>query len=532
MPRVLVSDPIAEAGINRLRRVAEVDVKTGLKPEELEAIIGEYDALAVRSETKVTARIIQAANRLKIIGRAGVGVDNIDVRAATERGILVVNSPEGNTIAAAELTIAMILALARRIPQADASVRAGRWERKKFLGAELYGKTLGVIGLGKIGGEVARRARAFEMSVIAYDPYANEHKASEIGATLVSLEEIYAQSDFITLHVPLNDETRGMIGAEQLAKMKPGVRIINCARGGLIDENALADAIRSGRVAGAALDVFAKEPIAPDNPLLTLPQNVLTPHLGASTAEAQENVAIDIAEQIADVLAGRPARAAVNMPALSPEAMALVGPYLALGEKIGSLHTQLARELNGAGRPIEEVEVLFQGDFGAMPTGPVTRAVLAGILAPVLSDPVNLVNAPVLAASRGLKVTEAHSSTSGEYNAMLTVRARTAAGTRTICGTVFGKSDLRIVHIDGYHVDIVPEGTMVLTQHTDRPGVIGAVGTLLGNRGVNIAGMNVGREKVGGRALMVLMVDDPISPDLMAEIRAVPGMEKAQLVHL
>jgi len=539
MPKVLVSDPIAEAGIARLREVAEVDVRLGMSPDELKAIIGQYDALAVRSETKVTADVLEAATALKIIGRAGVGVDNIDVRAATERGIVVVNSPEGNTVAAAELTLAMMLALARKIPQADASLRAGRWDRKRFLGAEMYGKTLGIIGLGKIGGEVARRARAFEMHVIAYDPYATEEKAASYGARLVPLEEIYARSDFISLHVPLNDQTRGMIGAEQLARMKDGVRIVNCARGGLVDEAALAAAIRAGKVAGAAVDVFRCEPVEPGNPLVALAETVVTPHLGASTEEAQVNVALDIAEQIADVLSGRPARAAVNMPALSAEALSLARPYMILGEKIGSLHTQLARTLEGVGRPIQAVEVLFQGDFGDMPTGPVTRSVLAGLLAPVLSDPVNLVNAPTLAAGRGIRVSETRTTAHGEhgaghaeYNQMLTVTAHTPEGHRTICGTAFAPNDVRIVHIDSYHVDIQPFGHMMLTQHTDRPGIIGAVGTLLGNRGVNIAGMNVGRAGPGGRALMVLMVDDPISPELLAQIRAIPGMESAQLVEL
>ncbi len=532
MPKVLVSDPIAEAGIAKLREVAEVDIRTGLSPDELRSIIGGYDALAVRSETKVTADILAEARNLTIIGRAGVGVDNIDVKAATERGIVVVNSPEGNTIAAAELTVAMLLSLARNIPQGDAGLRQGKWERKKLLGTEVYGKTLGIIGLGKIGGEVSRRARAFEMTVIAYDPFATEEKALEYGASLVPLEEIYRRSDFITLHVPLNDSTRGMIGREVLTTMKPGIRIINCARGGIVDEAALADAIKSGHVAGAAFDVFTSEPVDPANPLLALPQCVLTPHLGASTEEAQVNVAIDIAEQIVDVLQGRPARSAVNMPSLSAEALAQAQPYLTLGQKIGSLHTQLARDLSGTGRPIEWVEILLQGDFGGIPAGPITRSVLAGLLAPILSDPVNLVNAPALAAARGLKVTESQTATGSEYTEMLTVTATYPGGRRSICGTVFGAADLRIVHIDGYHVDIVPEGAMVLTQHTDRPGIIGKVGTLLGDRQVNIAGMNVGREKTGGRALMVLMVDEPIGEELMSQIRGIPGMETAQQVQL
>ncbi len=531
MLKVLVSDPIAEAGIAVLRRVAQVDVQIGLSEEALTNIIGSYDALAVRSETKVTANVLAAASRLRIIGRAGVGVDNIDVKAATEKGVVVVNSPQGNTIAAAELTVAMLLALARNIPQAHASLSAGKWERKKFVGAEVYAKTLGVVGLGKIGGEVARRARAFEMNVLAYDPFATEESARHYGATLVSLDEIYRNSDYITVHVPLNAKTRGMIGAEQFGLMKDGVRIINCARGGVVDEAALAAAIRSGKVAGAAFDVFSTEPPAADNPLIGLEGCIVTPHLGASTEEAQVNVAVDIAEQICDVLEGRPARAAVNMPSLSADALALAKPWLILAEKMGSLQTQLARELDGRGTAISSIEVRFEGEFEGVPTGTVTRAVLAGILTPMLSDPVNLVNAPTLAAARGIKVTETSSSAHAEYTAMLSVSASTAAGSRVLCGTVFGQSDIRVVHVDGYRVDLVPEGTMLLTQHTDRPGMIGAVGTLLGNNRVNIAGMHLGRENVGGRALMVLMVDDAISDSLLAELRALPGMETARLVQ-
>lgn len=531
-PRVLVSDPIAEAGIARLRERADVDVRTGLAPDALKAIVGGYEALAVRSETRVTAEILAAAPKLKIIGRAGVGVDNIDVKAATERGVLVVNSPQGNTIAAAELTVAMLLSLARKIPQADASLRAGRWDRKQFLGTEVYGKTLGVIGLGKIGGEVARRARAFEMNVLAYDPFTNEETARHYGARLAPLSDIYAASDFITLHVPLNDQTRNMIGAEQISAMKDGVRIVNCARGGIVDEAALAAAIRSGKVAGAAFDVFSTEPMEADNPLRDLPQNVLTPHLGASTEEAQVNVAIDIAEQIIDVLSGRPARAAVNMPALSPEAMAQARPYMLLAEKIGRLQTQLATELSGTGRPIEAVDIVFEGNFGDVPVGQVARSVLAGLLGPILSDPVNLVNAPTLAAARGIQVTETVRPTPSEYTAILSVKTRAAGREHTISGTVFGATDIRIVTIDDFRVDVVPEGIMLMTKHTDRPGMIGAVGTLLGANGVNIAGMNLGREKVGGTAIMVLMVDNPILDDLLSQIRALPGMETARLVAL
>lgn len=533
MPKVLVTDPISESGIAILRAIpgVEVDVRLGLKPDELKTAIGDYAALAVRSETKVTADILAAAHQLQIIGRAGVGVDNIDVTAATQRGIIVVNSPEGNTLAAAELSVALLLALARKIPQADASLRAGKWERKKFVGTEIYGKTIGIIGLGKIGRSVAQRMKSFETTVIAYDPFATEESARRIGVEMVSLDTLYQRSDFITIHVPLNSETRNLIGAEQLAAMKDGVRIVNCARGGIVDETALAAAVQSGKVAGVAFDVFSKEPPDADNPLLALAENVLTPHLGASTEEAQVNVAIDIAEQIADVLQGKPARSAVNLPAISSEEMARLAPYLVLATKIGSLHTQMALETTGTGRPINAVEVIFAGDYTAVPTESITRGVLQGILTPMLDEPVNLVNAPVLAEARGIKVTESHTRATSDFTALLTVRAHMPGGDRTIAGAVYGQ-DVRIIHIDGYHVDLPPFGHMLVTQHTDKPGIIGKVGTLLGDNQINIAGMHVGREAIGGRAIMALLVDESIPAELIERIRAIEGMEKAQLITL
>ena len=533
MPHILVSDPIADAGIEILRGIpdATVDVKLGLKPEELVAMIGNYDALAVRSETKVTAAVLAAATKLQIIGRAGVGVDNIDVTEATRRGIVVVNSPEGNTLAAAELAVGMLLALARKIPQADASLRAGKWERKKFVGTEIYGKTVGVIGLGKIGRNVATRMKSFETEVIAYDPFATKESAARIGVELVSLEDIYRRSDFITVHVPLNNDTRGMIGTAQIALMKDGVRIINCARGGLADEAALAAAIASGKVGGVAFDVFGSEPPEAENPLLSLSENVVTPHLGASTEEAQVNVAIDIAEQIADVLTGKPARSAVNLPAVSADEMARVAPYVVLATKIGSLHAQLASEMSGIGRPIEAVEVRLIGDFAGIPKESVTRATLQGILTPSMDEPVNLVNAPALASARGIRVSEAQDRVNGEGGRLVKVTAQFEGGSRTITGTVYDEEP-RILTIDHYRVDIPPTGYMVMTVHTDQPGMIGRVGTLLGEKSVNIAGMYVGRQSAGRQAIMVLLVDDPIGDDLLDAIRAVPGMEKAQRVTL
>lgn len=528
MAKVLVSDPIAPEGIEILKRVADVDVKIGLSKEELVAIIGDYDALAVRSETKVTADILAQAGKLKIIGRAGVGVDNIDVEVATSRGILVVNSPEGNTMAAAELTVAMLLALARNIPQADQSLRAGKWDRKKYMGSEVYAKTIGVIGLGKIGREVAKRAQAFEMTVIGYDPYLKPEQAESLGIRLVDLDTLYKESDYITVHVPKTKETAGMINAEKLALMKPAVRLINCARGGIIDEAALADAAKAGRIGGAAVDVFTTEPAPADNPLLGIPNIITTPHLGASTEEAQVNVAIDIAEQIVDVLQGRPARAAVNMPSIPADVMLKIEPYLTLAEKIGSLQAQLTSS------SISEVEVVYAGDFDNLPTVHLTRAVLKGLLEPIIPESVNYVNAPALAAARGIKVTESRTADATEGGGcVITVRKKSSEGSeREICGTVFSRDNIRILYIDGYRVDIRPAGAMLVTKHTDRPGIIGKVGTLLGDNGINIAGMHVGRESEGQGALMVLKLDAAIPDDVLAKIKQIDGMEAARLVQL
>ncbi len=527
MAKVLVSDPIAPEGIEILRRVADVDVKTGLSKEELADIIGEYDALAVRSETKVTADILAQAGKLKIIGRAGVGVDNIDVEAATARGILVVNSPEGNTLAAAELTFAMLLALARSIPQADQSLRGGRWDRKKFMGSEVYDKTLGVVGLGKIGKEVAKRAQAFGMNILGYDPYLNPEQAKTLGITLVDLDILYAQSDYITVHVPKTKETSGMINAEKLALMKPTVRLINCARGGIIDEQALADAARAGTIGGAAVDVFSTEPAPVGNPLLGVPNIITTPHLGASTEEAQVNVAIDIAEQIVDVLAGRPARAAVNMPSVPADVLGRIEPYLMLAEKIGSLHAQLTSS------SISEVEVVYEGEFDTLPTVHLTRAVLKGLLDQIIPESVNYVNAPALASARGIKVTESRTSGPANGGSLLTVRKKGAeSGEREISGTVFSRDNVRILTIDGYRVDIRPSGPMLITKHTDRPGVIGKVGTLMGDNNINIAGMHVGRESEGQGAVMVLKLDTVVPDAILAQVRQVDGMETARSVEL
>ena len=525
MSRILVSDPIAKEGIELLQKHFDVDVKTGMDKAQLIEIIGDYDALAVRSETKVTADVLEAAKKLKIIGRAGVGVDNIDVPLATQKGILVVNSPAGNTIAAAELTMALILSLSRSIPQGHNSLRAGEWKRSKFVGNELYGKTLGVFGLGKIGTTVAKRAQGFGMVVIGSDPFVSEDYARKMGIELVGFDDLLSRSDYLTLHVPATKDTKGSIGADEIAKMKPGVRVINVARGGIINEAAISKAVEDGHVAGVAFDVYESEPPAADNPLLKLDKAITTPHLGASTQEAQVNVAIDVAEQIVEVLNGKPARSAVNMPALSAEVLAAVDPYMLLGEKIGSMITQLADSA------VNAIEISYCGELSQLETGPVGRSVLRGLLQPILMESVNLVNAPVIAESRGIRITESKSAAPENYTTLLTVKAKTDKGEIAIDGTLFGRKDIRIVRIDGYQIDIVPEGYMVVSNHIDKPGIIGSVGTLLGRHGINIGGMHVGRKGAGKNAVMVLILDDPVSEVVMKEISALDGVQTAKLVQ-
>ena len=525
MPKVLVSDPIAKEGIEILQKCFDVDVKLGLEKEELIRIIGDYDALAVRSETKVTADVLEAAKNLKIIGRAGVGVDNIDVPVATQKGILVVNSPQGNTIAAAELTMALMLSLSRNIPQGHNSLRAGEWKRSKFVGNELYGKTLGVYGLGKIGVTVAKRSQGFEMNIIGHDPFVSEDYARKMGIELVSFEDLLKRSDYLTIHVPATKETKGSIGAEQIAMMKTGVRVINVARGGIVDEAAMCKAVEDGKVAGIAFDVFEKEPPPADNPLLSLDKAITTPHLGASTEEAQVNVAVDVAEQIVDVLKGKPARSAVNMPALSADVLAAVSPFMALAERIGALASQLAE---GA---INSIEISYCGELSGMETGPVGRAVLRGLLQPILVESVNLVNAPIIAESRGIRIIESKSAAPEDYTSLLAVKVKTDKGEKLINGTLFGKKDIRIVRIDNYQIDLIPEGNMIVALHTDRPGIIGSVGMLLGSHGINIGGMHVGRKSVGKEALMVLNVDEPVSDAVMAQLTELDGIETTKLVQ-
>lgn len=526
MPKVLIADSISDEGVEILRQVADVYVKTDLSKDELVREICDYDALVVRSATKVTAEVIASASKLRIIGRAGVGVDNIDVPAATQRGIVVVNSPEGNTIAAAELTMALLLSMARNIPAADASVKSGKWERVKYQGVEVFGKILGILGLGKIGKEVAKRAQAFGMDVISYDPYLVSDAAQKSGVTLVGLDELLERSDYISLHLPKNKDTEGMIGPEQFRKMKDGVRIVNAARGGIIDEAALAAALESGKVTAAAVDVYPQEPIIPENPLIGAPNAITTPHLGASTTEAQSKVAVDVAQQIADYFQGLPARAAVNMPAIPAEVMNRIAPYLRLAEKMGSLVTQT---VDG---PIDGISIAYLGEIASEEIGPITRAVLKGILSPAMSERVNYVNAPVIAESRGIKVTESRSQEPGDFTSLVTVTATGESGKKQVAGTVFGRNEARIVGIDGYTIDFAPEGTLLFTSHTDRPGVVGSVGAILGRRGINIGSMQVGRESVGSMAIMVLSVDSSVPDEVVGEIASVEGMGSVKQVTI
>jgi D-3-phosphoglycerate dehydrogenase len=513
--KVLVSDPVSEEGIKLLQEAAQVDVRPDLSPQEIMEIIGEYDALLVRSGTQVTAELIAAGKKLKVIGRAGVGVDNINVEKATEQGILVINAPEGNTISAAEHTMALMMAMARNIPQASSSLKEGQWKRSKFMGLELFKKTLGVIGLGRIGSEVAKRARAFGMNVLAYDPYISAERAEKLGVVPVSLEEIFSQADFITLHIPKTSATQYIIGAAELARMKDGVRIINCARGGLIDEKALYQAIVGGKVAGAALDVFEEEPPRNDNPLLKLDQVISTPHLGASTQEAQVNVAVQVAEEMVNFLKGKPIHMAVNVTVLPPEVLSEVELFIPLMKTLGSFYMQVFD-----GR-VESIEITYSGDIAEYPVTPLTTALLMGFLRVMLNSNVNFVNAPIIARQRGIKVKEITSKDISVFNNLITIKVKTSEHTFAMAGTLFGTNDIRIVQIGDYHLEVVPSRFMLVSKYIDKPGVIGKVGSILGNNNINIASMQVGRQEIGGEAVMVLQVDNYITDKVLDELEKV-----------
>ncbi|HBB35873.1 MAG TPA: phosphoglycerate dehydrogenase [Cyanobacteria bacterium UBA8803] len=527
MSKVLVSDPIDQAGIDILSQVAQVDVKTNLSPEELIGIISDYDAIMIRSGTRLTQPIIEAGKQLKIIGRAGVGVDNVDVAAATRQGIVVVNSPEGNTIAAAEHALAMMLSLSRYIPDANQSVKNHKWDRKSFMGTEVYKKTLGIVGLGKIGSHVATVARAMGMKLLAYDPFISIERADQLGCRLVDMDLLLQESDYITLHVPKTPETSHLINAEALVKMKPTARIINCSRGGIIDEAALAEALRTGKLGGAALDVFESEPIG-DSPLLAIGKEaILTPHLGASTAEAQTNVAIDVAEQIRDVLLGLPARSAVNIPGLSPNILEQLKPYMRLAETLGNLVSQLA------GGRIEQLNVRLQGELATNNSQPLVVASLKGLLSQALRERVNYVNASLEAKERGIRVIETRDASIQDYSGgSLHLCAKGSLGEHSVTGALLSDGEIHITSIDEFPINVPPSHHMLFTLHRDMPGIIGKIGSLLGSFNVNIASMQVGRKIVRGDAVMVLSLDDPLPEGILGEITKVPGIRDAYTVTL
>jgi D-3-phosphoglycerate dehydrogenase / 2-oxoglutarate reductase len=529
MHRVLVSDKLSAQGMDILRAAPdiEVDEAVGLKPPELAAKIPPYHALIVRSGSTVTAEVIAASANLRVIGRAGIGVDNIDVEAATKKGIVVMNTPGGNNVTTAEHAISMMLALARSIPQATASMKSGKWEKGRFTGSEVFNKTLGVVGIGNIGSLVADRALGLKMRVIAYDPFISQEAAQRLGVELVSLDELYARSDFITVHTPLMPETRGLVGKDAFAKMKKGVRIINCARGGIVDEEVLAAAIASGKVAGAALDVFSKEPPPPEHPLLKLDHVICTPHLGAATDEAQVNVSIAIAQQVVNYLTRGVIQDAVNVPSISPELLEVLGPYLTLGEKLGSLQAQL---LTAAPR---EVAIEYAGEVANYDVKALTLSVLRGLLNRVLeSSAVNYVNAPAIARERGIKIIESKTSQSKGFLNLMTVQISTAKGISTVAGAIFGQRVIRLVRINDFFLDADPQGFILMLNNRDVPGVVGSVGTLLGEAKVNIARLELGRERIGGLAISLIHVDDEVPAAVLERLRTLPNIISAQLIRL
>ena len=528
--KIFVADDVSESGLQPLRSAGFiVEKRSGLAPAELREALKDCEGLIVRSETKVTSELLEAANSLRVIGRAGVGVDNIDVSAATIRGVVVMNAPDGNTITTAEHTIALLISLARSIPQASSSLKSGRWDRKKFIGVELQGKTLGIVGLGRIGRVVASRARAMGMLIVAYDPFISPEHARDLEVELASLDEVYARADFLTVHTPLTPETRGLIDREALGKMKKGALIINCARGGLVDEQALYDAITSGSISGAALDVFTEEPPPADHKLLQLDQVIVTPHLGASTKEAQEGVAFTVAEQMRDFLLTGALRGAVNVPAISIKEFNLVQPYVALAESLGRFQAQLGD------KPVSEVRLQYAGEIVDVDAAPVTRAFLAGLLRGV-SARVNVVNAFLIADERGIKVTTSYVRSGAEMAPAIRTEISAGQSTRSVAGTLFGyggqRREGRITEIDGFHLEATPHGHMLVTRNHDVPGVIGRIGTTLGQGAVNISRFHLGRRERGGEAMAVIEVDQPLSRETLESLRSLEQVISAQPIEL
>ena len=526
--KILISDKLADEGIAILKEVKEfqVDCKYNLKPEELKRIIKDYDALIVRSGTTVTADILEAASRLKVIGRAGVGLDNVDLKAATKRGVVAMNTPGGNTTSTAEHTMSLILALSRNIPQACASLKSGKWERNKFNGVELFDKSLGIVGLGRIGSTVARMAKGFGMKILAYDPFLSLEIASKMGIEMVELDYLFRNSDYITIHIPKSDETTHLITAKEIAKMKKTVRIINCARGGIIKEDDLAEALKSGRIAGCAVDVFEQEPPDPNLPLLKLENCVVTPHLGASTSEAQVNVAIEIAKTVRDALLGRGIVNAANFPSVNAEEYRVLEPYLDLSERIGKFAGQLV-----AGR-LEEVKITYSGVVTQQKVAPLTMALVYGVLSPILGDTVNRINALDLAKERGINVQAIQSTTEQEFVNRVSAEVKTDKETFSVWGTLSNNNKPRIVKVNNIYVEALPDGYMLLVKNNDKPGFVGAVGTILGESKVNIAGITLGREAEGGEAMSLVNVDSKVPEATLEKLRKTKNILSVKFIKV
>ena len=519
--KVLIADRIDKEGIEFLRQHADVTVEPGLKPESLKAKIGAYDALIVRSQTKVRADTIESGKKLKVIGRAGVGTDNIDIEAATRKGIVVVNAPTSNTVSAAEHTVALMLALARHVPEANNQLKSGRWQREKLIGIELRDKTLGIIGLGNVGSEVAKRAQAFEMHVIAHDPFISPDFARNIKVDLVPLDQLLAEADFLSLHVPLTATTTELIGAEELTKVKPTARIINCARGGLVDEKAVVEAVKEGRLGGAAFDVFTTEPLT-DSALFKNQKIIVTPHLGASTTEAEAKAAKDIAEQVLTVLQGRFSRYAINAPNIPPELV----PFINAASTIGSLASQL---MEGQ---ISSIHIKYSGEVTNYDCNPIKTATISGLLQQATEERINLVNVSFIATQRGLKISEEKQDVCQNYSNLLTLELNTDVGTTTISGTV-RDNETHIVQVDDFWMDIVPTGGYFLfCDHIDGPGLVGAIGTITGKADINISSMHLSRLKPRGKALMILALDESLAEEQRQEVLALPGIHTASAVKL
>jgi D-3-phosphoglycerate dehydrogenase len=525
--KVLVCDKLSESGLKILRKSSaiKVDVKTGMSPEELIKTIPGYEGIIIRSGTKVTKAVLDAASKLKIIGRAGAGVDNVDINAASKKGVAVENTPGGNTVTTAEHTIALLCAVARNIPQGTASVKSGKWDRK-LSGVELMGKTLGVVGMGRVGSIVASRAQGFKMRCIAFDPYISQEKVEELGVELVSLDDLWKRADFISVHSPLTPQTKHMISTEQFKKMKKGVRIINCARGGIIDEAALAEAIKSGQVAGAALDVFENEPPDENNPLIALPEVICTPHLGASTGEAQENVAIAVARQMVSFFEYGLIENAVNVPAVDPELLKSIGPYLTLAEKMGSFLAQISE--GGT----KEIEIASSGEIADIDMKPLATSVLRGFLACIIGEEINFVNAPFVAEERGIEVKTTVSHKAHDFTGLLSVKVVSDKGEHSLGGTIFGKKEPRIVYIDGIYIEAEPEGNMLVFTNYDKPGVIGHLGTYLASKKINIGQFRLGRTGPKKHAMSIVNIDEPLTREMLDDIRKIPDIMQAWMIKI